>query len=129
MILEPKFEQNQSVEAEELYSGDYRPAVVKRAHITYTVVFTDSGKSAERAEDQIRLPRPTEEEAWEKAAMVIGRRGYLRLDYCCMNSSEAEDFDRETRHQVYKILVTAGVKFTDEVKNRVRKLIVLDNNL
>ena len=76
----PRYAIGQEVEA--LVSGfqaDYAPATIKKIKYQYTVTFTDTCyANAQRTEDQIRPPRPSEEEAWEKATMLIGKRNYIR---------------------------------------------------
>lgn len=131
---EPKYQVGQEVEAEYTSNVGFVPAAISsvEARYIYHLRFTDRIAAPgiyERNEGQIRLPRPSEEEAWEKATMLIGKRGYERYEYCCLNGEEVEDWHRETRHQVYQILGAAKITITDEVKRDVRRLVQVADSL
>lgn len=122
---EPKYQVGQKVEAQisNFSSSSFAPATITGVRYSYTVSFNVPNTSVLRDENQIRLPRPSEEEAWEKATMLIGIRSRKKGEYCCLDGQEKLDFDRETRHQVYGILGSAGIKIEPEVKADVRRLI------
>lgn len=129
---QPKFEVGQEVEAQwNSFSSDYIPATITNIKVAYTVRFNKEGFTGhyQRGEDEIRLPKPSPEQAWEKAIMVIGARGAAQANYCCLDGDEVEDFNRETRHQAYQILGAASIRITDEVKRDVRRLIGIANDL
>lgn len=80
----------------------------------------------------------TPEEAWDKAAILVGKResawnhsymttrAMFRGDENAINKARV-DHDKETRHQVYVILGSAHIKIGENsgpVKTRVRSLIV-----
>lgn len=131
-MQEPKYQVGQEVEA--IFNGyvEYKPATIVGVAYEYTVQFDFDGYhnhgTAQRTEDQVRLPRPSEDEAWEKATMLIGKRNYIRGTTNYINPFNAA-FDRETRHQVYQILGSAGIKITDEVKQDVRRLIGIADSM
>lgn len=128
---QPKFQVGQQVEAFWSNLIGYLPANVTKieAHYTYTVQYpTRSNATDELTENQIRPPRPTEEEAWEKATMLIGQRAYIKGKPITVYPFN-ENFNRETRHQVYQLLGSAGIKITDEVKADVRRLIEVSDTL
>lgn len=62
-------------------------------------------------------PKLTKEEAWIDVTLLVGKRSRSPLTWA------SEAWKRETRHQCYVILGSAGVKMEDDVKERVRKLI------
>jgi hypothetical protein len=131
---DPKFEVGQQVEAtwHGLFTApDYKPAHITGSKYVYTVKFNDQPEagSYQRDEDQIRLPRPSVEEAWEKATMLIGIRAHEKGEYCCLDHPEKLVFDKETRHQVYQILGSATIRITDEVKADVRRLIGIADDM
>lgn len=126
---DPKYQVGQEVEVDTPWDG-WMSGSIKEAKLFYIVeIKGEPGSSYRFVEGNIRLPRPSEEEAWEKATMLIGKRGYERYEYCCLNGSEVGDWHRETRHQVYQILGSAGIKITDEVKADVRRLIGVADSL
>lgn len=121
---EPKYQVGQEVEATYRSSLVHESAIVKGVRLVYRIEFTSlPGITVDRDEDQIHERRPSPEEAWEKATMLIGIRSREKGEYCCMDGQEKLDFDKYTRHQVYQILGSASIRITDEVKRDVRRLI------
>lgn len=128
-MSDPKFQAGQQVEAYYNSSVGYVPGVVQTVETkhTYHVRVTHPVVTIYAVfEDEIREPKPTPEQAWEKVGLLIGHRAYSKSEVAYW---EEDKHDRETRHQCYQILGAAQVKITDEVKDKVRRLIELADNM
>lgn len=120
---DPKYQPGQEVEAMWNGWGAYENAVVKTVIHMYIVEFPNHGNVTLNVyESQVRLPAPPQEEAWEKATMLIAFRAAERRGWN-YTSGAIDEFNKETRHQVYQTLGSAGIKITAEVKSDVRRLI------
>lgn len=128
---EPKYQVGQKVDALWSHTVGYLPGRVESVTATYRygVVFPIRGHFVSSlTEDQIRLPRPSPEEAWEKAVMLIGLRASEKRGRLLVLEGIVA-WNTETRHQCYQILGSAGIKITDEVKRDVRRLTTIADSL
>ena len=100
------------------HTGQYLGKVTEEKVARY--LYVDNGAGWYHEVQLEPAPKLTAEEAWTQVPILVLREIKEHfLDQRCAY----EDALRAIRHECYKLLGGAGVKVTEEVKGRVRKVI------
>lgn len=102
-------------------SGEYLGKVTAMRNVWY--VKTDGTGSREFDLEHLELaPRLTPEEAWMQLPLDIVR-DLVEFERTSITGTLYPSAYRELRHRAYVLLGGAGIKVTDDVKERVRSII------